>query len=120
MKNTFGGTAAAQTLEKLLEDNPSARRKVSRLLSGYTNKLFNITGAKDPPTVIACMVLLRKETLDRLNTLKNVPPEVLSYTKNVVIYRYRVYRQCYETLIPIIKRMIAQEKKGLTSGGKSV
>ena len=119
MKNTFGGTAAAQTLEKLLEDNPSARRKVSRLLSGYTNKLFNITGAKDPSTVIACMVLLRKETLERLDTLKNVPPEVLSYTKNVVIYRYRVYRQCFEYLIPVIKKMIVQER-GLTSGNKGV
>ena len=110
---------AAQTLEKLLEDKPSARRKVSRMLSSYTNKLFNITGAKDPETVLTCMELFRKETLSQIDTWKNVPPDVVSYAKNLVVFRYRVYRQCFEALIPVLRKMIADEK-GLTSGNKGV
>jgi hypothetical protein len=119
VKYTFGNTPAAQTLETLLDDKPSARRKVSRLLSTYTSKLFNITGAKDPETVLVCMDLLREQTLKRVDIIKGVPKEVRSYTKNVIIYRYRVYRESFESLIPVIRRMIAREK-GLTSGNKGV
>ena len=120
MKYTFGRTIASQKLETLLEENPPARRKVSRLLSSYTNKLFNITGAKDPETVLTCMELLREQTLKRVDKVNGLAPEVRSYTKNVVTCRYRVYRQCFESLVPVLKVMIAREKKGLTSGGKGV
>lgn len=119
MKYTFGSTLAAQKLETLLEDNPTARRKVSRLLSSYTSKLFNITGAKDPETVLTCMHLLRDYTLARVDVQKNLDPKVRTYTKNVVTCRYRVYRQGFESLIPALRKMIAQEK-GLTSGDKGV
>lgn len=119
MKNTFGSTLAAQKLERLLEDNPTARRKVSRLLSTYTNKLFNVTGAKDPETVKLCMSLLRDYTLARVDIQKNLDPKVRSYTKNVVTCRYRVYRESFEALIPTLRKMIAREK-GLTSGNKGV
>ena len=119
MKNTFGSTKAAQKLETLLKDNPSARRKVSRLLSTYTSKLFNITGAKDPETVITCMQLLREHTLNRVDIQKNLDAKVRSYAKNVVVYRYRVYRESFEALIPALRKMIAQEK-GLTSGSEGV
>ena len=119
MKNTFGSTKAAQELERLLADNPSARRKVSRLLSSFTSKLFNITGAKDPGTVITCMHLLRDYTMARVDIQKNLSPEMRSYTKNVVAYRYRVYREAFQGLVPALRKMIAQEK-GLTSGNKGV
>lgn len=119
MKNTFGSNRAAQKLEKLLEDNPSARRKVSRLLSKYTSKLFNITGAKDPETVVTCMALLRDYTLRQVDLQTNLTPTMRSYTKNVVAGRYRVYRQSFDSLIPALRKMIAQEKD-LTSGNKGV
>jgi hypothetical protein len=119
MKNTFGSTLAAQKLEKLLEDNPSARRKVSRLLSSYTSKLFNITGARDPETVLTCMHLLRDYTLARVDIQKGLTAKERTFTKNVVTCRYRVYRKGFESLIPALLKKMAQEKD-LTSGNKGV
>lgn len=118
MKYTFGNTRACQTLETLLDGDKSARRKVSRLLSGFTSKLFNITGAKDPETVLTCMELLRAQTLDRVNHLQGLSGKVRSYTRNVIIYRYRKYREAFESLIPTIRKMI--EKDRLTKGGNGV
>lgn len=118
MKNTFGGSKAAQRLESLLENNQPARRKVSRLLSSYTNKLFNVTGAKDPETVLTCMELLREQTLKRVDALQALDTDVRSYTKNLVSYRYRRYRSAFEDLVPVLRRMI--EKERLTSKRKGV
>jgi len=117
MKYTFGSTLAAQKLETILGDKHSARRKVSRLLSSYTNKLCNITSAKDPVTVLTCMELLREQTLKRVDALENLAPEVRSYTKNVVTYRYRMYRRCFEDISALLASM---RKKDLTSGIKGV
>lgn len=119
MKYTFGKTVASKRLEKLLEGNPIAHRKVSRLLSTYSRTLFNITGAKDPETVLMCMELLREYTLKRVDKQKNLPPEICSYVKNLIVSRYRLYRKSFEALIPALRKMIAQEK-GLTSGEDGV
>lgn len=100
-----------------MEENPYARRKVSRLLSSYSNKLCNITGAKDTVTVLTCMELLLEQTLKRVDALKNLSPDVRSHTKNVVIYRYRTYRRCFEDISALLASM---RKKGLTSGTKGV
>lgn len=120
MKFTFGRTLAAQKLETLLEDKPLARRKVSRLLSEYTRQLFQVTGAKEPSTVKLCMELLRQHTLNRVDVLTGLPEDVRTYAKNVVVCRYRVYRHCFDELTPYIVKMLADEKKGLTSKKKGV
>ena len=104
MKYTFGKTKASEKLETLVDENPQASRKVSRLLSGFTNKLLHITGARDVATVLTCMELLRAQTLERVDLLENLAPDIRSYTKNVVSYRYRVYRDSFERLAPKLKQ----------------
>jgi len=124
VKNTFGRTIAAHKLEMLLEENPSARRKVSRLLSSYTNNLWNVIGVKSSDTILMCIDLIREQTLKRVDKIQNLTPEIRSYTKNVVTCRYRVYRQCFENrIMPVLNEMMAmmvQEKKDLTSETKEV
>jgi len=96
MNNTFGRSPAAQELDRLLEKNPSARRKVSTLISQYTDKLLNISSIKDVPTALLCMSMLRDRTLERMDKKVNVSPEVVSYTKNVITAKYRVYAESYK------------------------
>lgn len=108
MKFTFGKTKACEKLETLLEGQPWASRRVSRLLSSYSNKLVNITGAKDPETVCTCMELLRDFTLKRVDSTK-LDPIVKTHTKNLVCYRYRVFLHEFLQLVPLM------EKQGLTS-----
>lgn len=117
MKYTFGKTRACEKLEAALEGKPWASRRISRLLSSYTNKLFNVTAAKDPETVITCMELLREHALKRVDLMTLDEPFVKSLTKNLIVYRYRVYRSAFESLIPILKIMgETKKRKGLTSG----
>lgn len=103
MNFSFGRTAAAVKLEQLVKDNPSARRKVTTLLSDYTNKLLIVTQAKDPETVRLCMEMLRDYTLRRLDVKQNIPPEVKTYTQNVIIARYRVFRKGFDDVVRILK-----------------
>lgn len=102
MKFTFGKTKASEKLEQLVEGKPWASRRVSRLLSGFSQKMINITGAKDPETVCTCMELLRDFTLQRVDKTK-LEPAIKSHTKNIICYRYRVMRRTFEELIPFIK-----------------
>ena len=105
MKNTFGSTKAAQTLEVLVNDYPGARRRVSRLLSKFTHKLLHVTQARDPETVITCMELLREQTLKNVDAMK-LNPAIRSYTKNVVTHRYRAFRSGFQSLIPHLEKKV--------------
>ncbi len=123
MKYTFGRTLAAQRLEILVENTPSARRKISRLLSSYTSNLFLITGAQNPETVRLCMEMLRDYTLRRVDVTKNLTDDMRTYTKNVIVYRYRVYRHTFDELVPAVMKIIGDKKKknkNLTSGDDMV
>jgi hypothetical protein len=122
MKYTFGKTKACEKLEAALEETPWASRRVSRLLGSYTSKLFNITGAKDPETVTTCMELLREQALKRVDLMKLKDPFIKSLTKNLIVYRYRVYRNAFESLIPAMRFIDGERKKqkGLTSGSEQV
>ncbi len=109
MKFTFGKTPAAIRLENLVKDNPSARRKVSRLLSGYTKQLLLATSAKDPATVRLLFELLCKYHLSRIEVLENLEENVRTYTENVIKSRYRVFLHQFNEIVPLM------EKQGLTS-----
>lgn len=98
MKFTFGKTPSAQKLEQLLENNPNARRRVSSVLSAYTNQLLQITQAREPRTVRLCMELLRNDMLRRLDRKKNLSEDMKTYSKNVVITRYRAFRNGFESV----------------------
>jgi hypothetical protein len=63
------------------------------------------------------MELLRAQALQRVDYLQGIPQDVRSYTKNVVIFRYRMYRHCFGEVSALLASM---RKKGLTSGGKGV
>ena len=101
---TFGRTLAAQKLEELVSQSPSARRKISSLLSDYTNQLLQITMAKEPRTVRLCMEMLRDYTLRRLDVKTKLTDDIRSYAKNVVIYRHRVFRKEFDAITRIIQR----------------
>lgn len=102
MKFTFGKTQASQTLETLVGESPCIRRKISSLLSDYSKKLLNITEIKDPETVRLLMALLRDNTLKRVDVKKNLNEEVKTFTKNVVVYRYRVFSTSYEKVLKFV------------------
>ena len=103
MKYTFGKTLAAQRLEILLYKDPSARRKISTLLSQYTDKLIKIVAIDDPSTVHLCMALLRDFTHRRIDVKKNLSGDIRTYSKNVVTSRYRVYRQTYDEIVAVME-----------------
>jgi len=111
MKFTFGKTSAAQRLEQLMENNPTARRRISTVLSEYTNQLLLITQARDPRTVRLCMELLRDYTLRRIDVKKNLTPEMKTYSQNVVITRYRAFRNGFESVSRMIKAVEKDNKK---------
>ena len=115
MKYTFGKTKACENLEKLVESNPWASRRVSRLLSSFNAKLLNITQARDPETVTTCMELLRDFTLKRVDSTK-LDPNIKSHVKNVVCFRYREYRQAFESFIPVLNHIKEMKKQSLTCG----
>jgi hypothetical protein len=125
MKYTFGKTKACASLEQLVENNPWASRRVSRLLSNYSNQLLHITGARDPETVKACMELLKQFTLKRVDSTK-LDPTIKSHLKNIVCYRCRQYRGTFEAMLPFIEdaearaKAKAEAEKGLTSGEEDV
>ena len=116
MKYTFGRTQAAQRLETLLENSPSARRKVSSILSDFNYKLIRIISAKDPNTVKLCWALLRDYTLKRIDAKKGLTDDMRSYAKNVLIYRYRVYLHNFNDIVALL----AAKRKGLTFGTEGV
>ncbi len=122
MKYTFGKTPAAQRLEILVKDTPSARRKISRLLSQYSSQLLKITAARDPEIVRLCMELLRDYTLRRIDIFQNMSRDIRTYAKNVVIYRHRVYSRTFDSLLPILEKMrkINNKRRGLTSGNELI
>jgi hypothetical protein len=103
MKFTFGKTSAAQRLEQLVENNPSARRRVTTVLSDYTNQLLLITQVKDPRTVRLCMELLRDYTLRRIEVKKTLTGEMKTYTQNVITTRYRAFRNGFECINKLIQ-----------------
>lgn len=118
MKFTFGRTTAAYRLEKLVESNPTARRKISTLLSNYTEHVQKIISIKDPSTVNLCLELLRDYTLRRIDIKRNLSEDIRSYAKNVVISRHRVYIQNFNFLISILEQYNKEMK--LTVSKKSV
>lgn len=109
MKYTFGKTLAAQRLEILLDKNPIARRKISALLSKFSDKLLLVTGAKDPDTVRLCMDLLRDNTLKGLRSKKNLSSDVVSYAENVIKSRHRAFRQEFDYIVPFLKALDAKK-----------
>ena len=110
MKYTFGKNQAAQRLEDLLNTNPTARRKISRLLSDYTSKLLQVCATKDPSTVRLCMSLLRDHNLKRIDLLEDLTPDMRSYTRNVVISRHRVFRQEFDGINNLLEQMLFEKK----------
>lgn len=98
MKFTFGKTSAAMRLEQLVENHPTARRRISAILSDYTNQLLLITQAREPRTVRLCMELLRDYTLRRFDVKKNLTDEMKTYSQNVVITRYRAFRRGFDSV----------------------
>ena len=107
MKFTFGRTAAAVKLAELVEKSPTARRQISALLSLYTSQLLEVVQAKNPRTVRLCMELLRDYTLRRVEVKKNLTDDMKTYTKNVVITRYRAYRNGFDD----VNRALERRKK---------
>ena len=107
MKNTFGKTIAAQRLEKLVSESPSARRRISTLLSEYTYQMWKIFTIKDPRTMRLCLELLRDYTLRRLDIKTTLNESIRSYAKNIVIFRYRMFRQAFD--IRIAERDLKKE-----------
>lgn len=103
MKFTFGKTPAAIKLEQLVQNNPSARAKITALLSEYTNQLLLITQIKEPKTVRQCMAMLRDFNLKRLDTKTGLTDDMRTYAKNVVTCRYRVFRHGFDDVVRIIQ-----------------
>jgi len=120
MKYIFGKNKAAQKLELLVKDNPSARRKISRLLSRYTEQLLLVVGVREPRTVRLCMEFLRDYNLKRIDIITNLSNDMRSYARNVVIGRYRLFYQEFNKLAPIAERMLQEERKFLTSKKRKV
>jgi len=104
MNFIFGKSAAAVKLAELVSKNPSARRKVSSLLSEYTNQLLTITQAKDPKTVQLCMSMLRDYTLSRVEKT-HIPHDIKTYTQNLVIARYRAYSHGFNDVSKTIQKL---------------
>ena len=111
MKYTFGKTIAAQRLENLVADNPIARRRISTLVSKFTAQMLSIVSAKDPDTVRLCWELLRDYTLRRIDVKKHLTDDMKTYTKNVIISRYRIYCHNFDELVSIMES--SKEKKEL-------
>lgn len=111
MKYYLGSTLAAQRMESMLDTTPIVRRKISTLLSQYTSQLLKITAAKDPSIVRLCMELLRDFTLKRVELKKNIPNDIKSYTKNLIITRHRVFRKTFDELVPLMQEQDAKNKK---------
>lgn len=110
MKYTFGKKPAAIKLESLVKDNPSDRRKVTRLISRYTEQLAQTVEVRDPETVTLLMQLLREYNLSRVNSMK-LDETVRSYARNLIISRHRVFLHEFEYLTPTVRKMIALEKE---------
>ena len=120
MKYSFGKSIAAQKLELLLQDNPSARRKITQLISRYTEQLLLVVGIQEPRTVRLCMEFLRDYNLKRIDIITNLTEDMRSYARNVVIGRYRVYYQEFNQLAPIAEKILQQERSLLTSKKRRV
>lgn len=116
MKYMFGKNPAAQTLETLVKDNPSARRKVMRLFSRYNEQLLQLVGAKDPETVTLLMGLLKDYNLARINSMK-MDAKIKSYARNLIVSRYRVFLHEFEYLVPTVRTMLRLEKESKKSLG---
>lgn len=97
--NTFGNSLAARKLETLVEDNNSARRKISSLLSRYTSQLLTTTTLNDSHLVRLYMKLLRDHTIARLNLKHGLNADIVSYGKNVIDARYRAFLHGYENVL---------------------
>lgn len=110
MKFTFGKSVAAQRLEGLMANNPRARRKISTILSDYTNQLFNITTAKDARTIRICMELLRDYTLRRLDVKTGLTDEMRTYSQNLVIGRHRAFRRGFDEVFRAIQSKSPKKK----------
>ena len=120
MKYTFGKTVAAQRFEYLLDSNPIARRKVSRIISKYTSQMLRIVSLKDPETVRLCLDLLREYTLNRIDKMKSIHynDDIKSYAKNVIIARYRDVRHGFDGLVPEMENL--NRRIELTFGKRKV
>jgi HD superfamily phosphodiesterase len=110
MKFTFGKTSAAVRLEQLVENNPTARRKISAILSEYTNQLLLIAQARDPRTVRLCMELLRDYTLRRFDVKKSLTDDMKTYSQNLVIARYRAFRKGFDSVNRAIEAAMNPKK----------
>ena len=96
----FGKSLAAIKMETLVDVNPVARRKISRLLSRYTDQLHQIIHPqKDAATTRLLLHLLCQYNLVRTE-LMNIDDDVRSYIKNLIKSRYRVFLHGYNKLAP--------------------
>ena len=100
MSYIFGKTKAAIALAEMVEENPTARRRISSLLSEFSHQMMTIVLAREPKTVIICLKLLRDYTIGRLDNTKSILPEkIKSYAKNVIVYRHRAFKAGFEYVI---------------------
>ena len=103
MNYIFGTSIAAQRLEKMLDKQPIARRKISTVFSQFTNKMFTIINTKDPETIRLCWALLKEHTLKRIDCKKGLSDDIRTYTKNVIMYRYRFFLHNFNNIVRLHK-----------------
>ena len=94
----FGKTKAANRMELLGEMFPMDRRKVSSLLSRYTDQLYKVINTNiDASTTKLLLHLLCQYNLSRAEVMK-VHEDIRSYTKNLIKCRYRVFLSAYNNI----------------------
>lgn len=96
-------------LEEMVETKPAQRRRVSKLLSEFTQSLLALVKAEEPRTVLLAMQLLRDYNLRRVDFKTTFDPILKSYTKNVICHRFRAYRDAFRYVYDIKKKQ-AKEK----------
>ncbi len=116
MKLSFGKTKASLRLEKIVENNPAARRRVSALLSEFTYHMMGIISVRDPKIARMCLQFLKKNTLNKIDTIACFNTEIRMYCKNVVIGRFRAHLNGLNYVV----KAREQSKKRLTSKKKRI
>lgn len=88
-EHQFGSSPAAICLSQILENDFANRRKVSRLLQGYNEKLNDIVFSNLPgPTKVWAVNTLVRSMTELVE--KQFSGEVGTFTSNVVKFHYKM------------------------------
>lgn len=93
---TFGDTPAAKTLVKMVENNPSHRKKVAVTLTQFLEGLWQLTLIKDKRLAGFCMIKWRDHAIQRFDLKSNMTPEIKSYATNVITMYWRKAWRAYQ------------------------